>query len=202
MSMPSFALFAYLVFLALAFGLRSWLQYRRTGRTGFVGIQGSFGSLEWCAGVLFALAMFGLGAAPLLQLLGWIEAWPQWELAPLRLAGVAAMGLGLVGTLWAQLAMGDSWRIGVDASESTDLVVGGPFAVVRNPIFTAMLLAAFGLALLVPNWLSLVTLVILVLALEVHVRNVEEPYLMRTHGEAYGRYAHATGRFLPGIGRL
>jgi protein-S-isoprenylcysteine O-methyltransferase Ste14 len=201
MSLPSFALFAYALFLALAFGLRSWLQYRRTGRTGFVGIRGSFGSLEWCAGALFAVALIGLGAAPLLQLLGWVDAW-QWDLRPLRIAGIAAVCLGLAGTLWSQLAMGDSWRIGVDASERTTLMVAGPFALVRNPIFTAMLVSALGLVLLVPNWLSLSTLAILVLALEVQVRHVEEPYLLRTHGEAYGRYARATGRFLPGIGRL
>jgi protein-S-isoprenylcysteine O-methyltransferase Ste14 len=42
--------------------------------------------------------------------------------------------LGLAGSLLAQLAMGDSWRIGVDESEKTELVTAGPFAVVRNPI--------------------------------------------------------------------
>jgi protein-S-isoprenylcysteine O-methyltransferase Ste14 len=42
----------------------------------------------------------------------------------------------------------------------------------------------------------------LLAALEIQVRGVEEPYLLRTHGEAYRRYAAATGRFLPGIGRL
>jgi protein-S-isoprenylcysteine O-methyltransferase Ste14 len=37
-------------------------------------------------------------------------------------------------------SMGASWRIGVDPSERTDLVTGGAFALVRNPIFSAMLL--------------------------------------------------------------
>jgi SAM-dependent methyltransferase len=39
-------------------------------------------------------------------------------------------------------------------------------------------------------------------ALEVQVRLVEEPYLLRTHGRAYAEYGARTGRFVPGLGRL
>ncbi len=38
--------------------------------------------------------------------------------------------------------------------------------------------------------------------MQVQVRAIEEPYLVRTHGAAYTGYAARTGRFLPGIGRL
>ena len=55
-----------------------------------------------------------------------------------RAAGVVLFTIGLVATLWAQMAMGISWRIGVDPSEATPLVTAGPFRLVRNPIFTAM----------------------------------------------------------------
>ena len=36
---------------------------------------------------------------------------------------------------------------------------------------------------------------------KVHVRVVEEPYLSRTHGDAYREYASRVGRFVPGVGR-
>jgi protein-S-isoprenylcysteine O-methyltransferase Ste14 len=58
-----------------------------------------------------------------------------------------------------------------------------------------------GLALVVPNIVSLIAVAALLTALEIQVRLVEEPYLARTHGDDYRRYAAATGRFLPGIGR-
>jgi protein-S-isoprenylcysteine O-methyltransferase Ste14 len=96
--------------------------------------------------------------------------------------------------------MGDSWRIGVDPDARTALVVGGPFERVRNPIYTAMLLATAGLLLLVPNLASVLALAALVVGLEIHVRLVEEPYLLRTHGERYRSYAERTGRFIPGVG--
>jgi protein-S-isoprenylcysteine O-methyltransferase Ste14 len=65
-----------------------------------------------------------------------------------------------------------------------------------------MTLATIGLVLLAPNVLALATLATLLVALELQVRRVEEPYLLRTHGDAYRRYAAATGRFFPGVGRL
>jgi protein-S-isoprenylcysteine O-methyltransferase Ste14 len=90
---------------------------------------------------------------------------------------VWAAQLGLAGTLYAQLAMGESWRIGVDEGERTALVTGGPFAIVRNPIFSAMIPTSVGLTLIVPNVVALAGLTALALALEVQVRLVEEPYL-------------------------
>ncbi len=80
-------------------------------------------------------------------------------------------------------------------------MTGGPFRVVRNPILLGTELTAVGIALLVPNAFSLVMVAAVITAHQIQVRLVEEPYLLRVHGEAYRRYAERTGRFLPGIGR-
>jgi len=200
--MPVVALAGYVVFLALAFGLRSVLHYRATGTTGFVGLTGRPFSVEWCAGVLFGIAVAGGVLAPIAQILGLVPPWSGAAVAAVYAAGVVCTMVGIAGTLWAQLAMGESWRIGVDHGARTELVSAGPFRWVRNPIFTWMTFASLGLVLLAPNLLSLGSLVMLLFALEVQVRGVEEPYLLRSHGEAYRRYAAVTGRFLPGIGRL
>ena len=93
-----------------------------------------------------------------------------------------------------------SWRIGVDPAARTDLVTGGVFGAVRNPIFTAMLVATAGLVLLVPNLVSAAAFGVLVAAFEVQVRLVEEPYLRATHGRAYDAYRATVGRFLPRVG--
>ena len=47
------------------------------------------------------------------------------------------------------------------------------------------MLTFLGLALVVPNVLSAAMLVAFVVALEIQVRLVEEPYLRRVHGDAY-----------------
>jgi len=48
-SMPLAALGLFAAFAALGFGWRSWEQRRRTGSTGFRGISGRPGTVEWFA---------------------------------------------------------------------------------------------------------------------------------------------------------
>lgn len=194
------ALVLYLVGLAMAFGVRTWLQIRRTGSSGFNGISGRPGSLRWWAGVLFVLALV-LGAAALA--LAVTDVLPE----PAAPDGLALVGLvlaigGFAGVLAAQTGMGTSWRIGVKETERTELVTDGLFRGVRNPIFTAMVAVQAGLTVMVPTWLSLAALCCLVVAVELQVRLIEEPYLVQIHGPAYRDYAAVTGRFVPGVGRL
>ena len=200
--MPELAIALYVVYLALAFGLRTWIQVRRTGSTGFVGLRGRPASVEWSSGVLFGAALIVGFAAPVLDLLDVADPIDALDGAAGHIAGaVLAIG-GIAATLYAQIAMGSSWRIGVDPQERTHLVTSGPFAIVRNPIFAAMLPTSLGLTLLVPSVVALTGFAALVVALELQTRAVEEPYLLRTHGEDYAAYAARVGRFLPGVGRL
>ena len=200
--MATAALVAYLVYLALAFGLRTAIQIRRTGSSGFKGVSGRLGSAEWFAGVLFVTALVVGFAAPVLALADVVEPIDALDTTAVHVSGLVLFLVGLAGTLAAQVAMGESWRIGVDESERTELVTDGPFALARNPIFAAMLPTSCGLVLMVPSWVALVGLVALFVALELQVRVVEEPYLRRAHGAAYAEYASRVGRFLPGVGRL
>jgi protein-S-isoprenylcysteine O-methyltransferase Ste14 len=200
--MGSVALACYAVYLTLAFGLRSAIQLRRTGSTGFRGVSGAPGSLEWWAGLLFVFALVVGALAPVLDVTGVLDR-VDWIDGPgAHAAGLALFALGLGATLYAQLAMGDSWRVGVDERERTALVTDGPFAIVRNPIFAAMIPTSAGLVLMVPNVVAFAGLAALVLALEIQVRLVEEPYLRKAHGETYLSYGARTGRFAPGMGFL
>jgi protein-S-isoprenylcysteine O-methyltransferase Ste14 len=200
--MATVALIAYALYLALAFGLRTVLQLRTTGSSGFSGISGRPGSAEWTGGVLFVVALVLGMAAPLLALVGVAAPIDELDSPAGHAAGIVLFAVGLAGTLVAQVAMGSAWRIGVDASERTELVTDGPFAWVRNPIFSAMLPTSLGLVLMVPSAVALVGLLALIVALQLQVRVVEEPYLLRAHGEAYRAYAARVGRFVPGVGRL
>jgi protein-S-isoprenylcysteine O-methyltransferase Ste14 len=200
--MPGLALSLYVVFVVVTFGLRTAIQIRRTGSSGIHSLGGSPGSTEWLAGVSFVLALVLGFAAPLLALLGIVEPVAALDTTGPHVAGIALALAGIAATFLAQLAMGASWRIGVDPEERTALVTAGPFALVRNPIFSAMTPAALGLVLLVPSWLALLGFAGLVLAIELQVRAVEEPYLLRAHRGAYATYAARVGRFVPGVGRL
>ena len=200
--MPVVALVLFAVFGLLGFGWRSWLQHRRTGSTGFRGISGRIGSVEWFAGVGFVLSMAVAVFAPALQLAGVLYPVGFLHAPWIQITGIALALVGIAATVYAQVDMGDSWRIGVDPSETTTLVRQGVFGIVRNPIFTAMLIFGLGIALVTPNVLAIVGLVLLVVTIEVQVRVVEEPYLSTTHGDAYRDYLAGVGRFVPGVGRI
>lgn len=200
--MATLALLLYAIYLVLAFGLRTLIQLRRTGSTGFHGLGGRPGSAEWIAGVGFTVALLVGAAAPVLALLDLVGPIAALDTTAAHVAGAVLAVGGIAATFYAQVAMGASWRIGVDPGERTQLVTSGPFALVRNPIFAAMLPTALGLTLLVPSWVALTGLGGLMAALELQVRVVEEPYLLRAHGDTYAAYAARVGRFAPGVGRL
>ena len=198
--MPWLALALYAVYLTTAFLLRTELHHRRTGSTGFHGISGRPGSAKWFGGVLFILAL-NLGvAAPIFDMTGDLQpiGAPDGWLG--HLLGATRAIDGIILTLLSQGAMGTSWRIGVDPNERTTLVTSGLFGVVRNPVFSAMVLTGTGLTLLVPNIVALIGLATLVTAIELQTRAVEEPHLLRAHGDTYAQYAVSVAGSSPGSG--
>ncbi|WP_107767176.1 methyltransferase family protein [Nocardioides terrigena] len=195
------ALAIYAIYLGVAFGVRTWVQWRRTGDTGFRGLSGRPFSAEWWAGALFAAALAAGLLGPVLALAGLPLVGPL-DHQFVAVAGLVVATVGVGATFVTQLDMGTSWRIGVDAEERTELVTGGTFRHVRNPIFTAMAVTGLGLTMMVPNVITLLGAVLLLVALELQVRVVEEPYLRSMHGASYADYAAGVGRFLPGVGRL
>jgi protein-S-isoprenylcysteine O-methyltransferase Ste14 len=118
----------------------------------------------------------------------------------LAATGWALVALGLSATAWAQAHMGASWRIGVD-ERPTALVTSGPFGVVRNPIYSALLAAVAGLAAVAPSAGTVGAWLVVAAAIAVQTRR-EERHLVALHGAAYLEYAARVGRFLPGLGRL
>jgi protein-S-isoprenylcysteine O-methyltransferase Ste14 len=200
--MPEVALVLYGVSLFLTFGMRIAVQVLRTGSTGIRGLPAGARPLEWFAGGLFIASLFTGAGAPILALLDVLEPIPALDGAVGNWIGLIFALCGIVLTFAAQLAMGDAWRIGVDPEERTELVTDGPFAVVRNPIYSAILPTVFGLMLMVPSALAIAAFAALLVALELQVRLVEEPYLLHTHGDAYAAYAARVGRFVPSVGFL
>ena len=198
--MPIVALALFGVFAALGFGWRSWEQRRRTGSTGFRGVSGRLGSAECFAGAGFVAAPPVAVLASILQLLDVVAPVAVLHAQWLQISGIVVAIVGIFPTVYAQLDMGDSWRIGVDPGETTTLVRTGVFGWVRNPIFIAMITFGFGIALVTPNLVALAGFLLLVATIELQVRIIEEPYLLTVHGDDYRSYLTNVGRFMPGVG--
>lgn len=145
------------------------------------------------AAILSFFAILGARAAAGPEVLG---EWPAPQGVTFSGWLMVAVGWGI--TLVAQRNMDASWRIGID-DRPTALVTRGLFGVVRNPVFSGMLLALVGLCLVAPSvWLLAVTLACAVL-IRLQVGG-EERHLAALHGSAYLEYAAKVGRFIPGLG--
>jgi protein-S-isoprenylcysteine O-methyltransferase Ste14 len=103
--------------------------------------------------------------------------------------------------VWSQLAMGRSWRVGVDHDTPSELVTTGPFRYVRNPIYTAISLFLIAVVVLLPGVATGLLAAAALLCIELQVRVIEEPFLVAHYGAPYLAWAGATGRFVPGVGR-
>jgi len=183
-------------------GVRNAIHIRRTGRSAI--FLRSTARLGWTARVGGALHIAALACAVLAIRREWLGDARLWETENWRVRGIAFVVyfVGLAGTFASQLAMSASWRIGVDSSTRTELVVGGPFRYVRNPIYSFVILTVASLPIAAPNAWSFASFALCVIGLELHVRFVEEPFLIAAHGEPYLAWASRTGRFVPWIGRL
>lgn len=111
--------------------------------------------------------------------------------------GLVLCFCGILFASYSQFAMGKDWRIGVDPDEETELITTGIYSKIRNPIYTACIVHGLGLLVLAPNAMVLVTGLVGFYSILAYVRQIEEPYLIRLHGEKYVQYRESTGSFLP-----
>jgi protein-S-isoprenylcysteine O-methyltransferase Ste14 len=181
------------------FGWRSVAAWRATGDSGFWLDAGPAGSPGWWAKLLLVVALVLGVAGPVVAGSGMAA---LWDVAWLRWVGLAFVAAGVVAPLLAQAAMGNSWRVGVDPAERAVLVIAGVSRLVRNPIYATMIATSLGLAVAVPNPVSLAATAMLVVAIQVQVRVVKAPYLLRMRGADYTCYTATVGRFIPSVGRL
>jgi protein-S-isoprenylcysteine O-methyltransferase Ste14 len=90
-------------------------------------------------------------------------------------------------------------QLRVDAALGADhrLVRSGPYALVRNPIYTSMLLVLCATAVIVSGWkLWIAALVLFVIGTEIRVR-LEERLLASRFGEEFEAYKRHVGAYLP-----
>ena len=116
------------------------------------------------------------------------------ESSALKVAGLTLLIISLLFTYKAQGDMHESWRIGIDQSQVTDLVTNGVFLYSRNPIYVGMLSSVLGLVFITPNAFTVMLLVVGYILIQIQVR-LEEEHLQRTHGKMYSDYKDRVARF-------
>jgi protein-S-isoprenylcysteine O-methyltransferase Ste14 len=77
------------------------------------------------------------------------------------------------------------------------VVRGGPYRVVRNPMYVANVVVITGIGLLVGSWRVLAWAGLVLVAFHLFVVAYEEPTLRRLFGDAYDAYSREVGRWIP-----
>ena len=159
------------------------LHHRWLGRRGegYVALQA----------VLLALLLFGprhLAGQP---------AWPAWSLWPAQLAGIALLAAGLALALAAALRLGRGLTPLPHPRDDCTLVTTGPYALVRHPIYSGILLAAFGWGCFVQGSLTLLWAFALLVFFDIKSRR-EEAWLVERFPD-YAAYRRRVRKLLPFI---
>ena len=102
--------------------------------------------------------------------------WGAWAMAALA-------GTGFAFTWWARVTLGDLWSSAVSRKENHVIVERGPYGLVRHPIYTGLIAAAFATAIEVGSAQALVGAALMSLGFWMKAR-LEERFLMAQLGEA------------------
>ncbi len=111
--------------------------------------------------------------------------------------GLVLFGLGLGFAVWARLHIGRNWGTPMSQKDDPELVTSGPYALVRHPIYSGILLAGVASALALDwNWLLMVVLTGIYF---IYSANVEERHLTKVFPVDYPLYRHSTKMLVPFI---
>jgi protein-S-isoprenylcysteine O-methyltransferase Ste14 len=106
---------------------------------------------------------------------------------------------GLLLRWWAIISLGRFFTVDVSIAPDHELIVRGPYHVIRHPSYAGLLVAFLALGVTFQNWLSLVCLmgpILLALAYRIFI---EERALGNKFGEEYFDYKKTTKRLIPGV---
>jgi protein-S-isoprenylcysteine O-methyltransferase Ste14 len=166
-----------------------WRLSKPTSRT-----AKSLNSLTPYLPVLIGVALLRLHVLP--------ESWirePLWP-HPLALdaAGLAVTVLGAVFAIWSRVTLGRNWSSVPQVKEQHELVVKGPYRIVRHPIYTGLILAVAGTGLALDKGVGLF-MAVLVFASYWLKSRVEEKLMVETFPEQYPEYRRRVKALIPGI---
>jgi protein-S-isoprenylcysteine O-methyltransferase Ste14 len=100
--------------------------------------------------------------------------------------------------IWARFYIGRSWSAGIALKEKHELARGGPYALVRHPIYSGLLLVCFGKMLGQGKLGSLLAFTVLLCEWK-RKSLVEERLMVRQFGDSYQRYRAEVKALIPGI---
>jgi len=112
--------------------------------------------------------------------------------------GAALTGCGLLFSVWARRHLGTNWSRDVTLKKDHELITSGPYALVRHPIYTGLLLGLLGSAIGRGEWRGLLA-VLMVFGVLWQKLRLEEEWMHTQFGESYATYSRRVAALVPYI---
>jgi protein-S-isoprenylcysteine O-methyltransferase Ste14 len=157
------------------------------------------GGAPWRGAVL--RAALAVGILVLIRELFRLRVWHIVPLAATHIspitasAGVAICGLGVAIAIWARVYLGRNWGMPMSLREGHELVTTGPYAFVRHPIYTGILLALIGSTLV--HWFPRIVLLPVIFAYFIFAARMEERSMQDQFPNDYPAYLKRTKMLIP-----
>jgi protein-S-isoprenylcysteine O-methyltransferase Ste14 len=126
----------------------------------------------------------------------WLNARLLPRTLPVYWTGIAALAAGLIVAVWARGRLGGNWSATVTIKDGHDLIRTGPYAWVRHPIYSGLLLALLGTAITIGEWRAFVALAFFAASFVFKLR-LEERFLGEAFGEDYTQYRAEVPALVP-----
>jgi protein-S-isoprenylcysteine O-methyltransferase Ste14 len=118
-------------------------------------------------------------------------AWVQW-------LGLAATVSGCGFAIWARACLGSNWSAMVTVKQNHELILRGPYAAVRHPIYSGILLALAGTAIAVGELRAFIGLGFAFIGFFLKSA-AEERFMHEQFSDEYARYSQRVRRLIPYI---
>jgi len=165
----------------------SALRVKRTART-----EASGARLATVAVLVAGAALIFEQSGPFGRMNGRFVPDREW----IKGCGELLVAVGVSLAIWARRHIGQFWSARVTLKEDHQLIQSGPYARVRHPIYTGVLLAMMGTALFVGVWRALLGVVLVFVTHWLKARR-EEALLTEQFGVEYQEYRRRTGSLVP-----
>jgi len=107
----------------------------------------------------------------------------------LQLGGLACIACAALGRVWASVF--------IAGYKDAQLVRGGPYAMLRHPLYALSLLAMLGVGLTTRSATLTAALLVAFAAIYARAAREEDGFLRSVHGDAFDRYAREVNAFRP-----
>jgi protein-S-isoprenylcysteine O-methyltransferase Ste14 len=107
---------------------------------------------------------------------------------------LTSMGIGLA--IWARYHLAEYWSARITIKEDHQLIRTGPYARLRHPIYSGIVLAAIGSAVVIDQWRCVLGVCLVLIGYCIKARK-EETMLTQQFGDAFREHQKHAGFLIP-----